>query len=84
MGHQRDMTGIELRTGRKGNEKFRAYVSDPARPGRKLTGPWGSYEQAVEWRRAALAIKSEAKQAARERRAQASLERLERSFRNVG
>ena len=53
-------------------ETFRAYVADPERPGRKVTGPWGTYEQAVDWRGKALGIKAEAKRVARERRAQAA------------
>jgi hypothetical protein len=76
------MTGIELRIGRKGHEKFRAYVADPERAGRKVTGPWGTYEQAVEWRDKALAVKAEAKRVARQQRAQAALDRLERSSLN--
>ncbi len=84
MGPKRDLTGIELRRGRKGHEKFRAYVADPERPGHKLTGAWGTYEQALEWRRQALAIKEEAKRRAREERAQAALGRLERSLLNPG
>ncbi len=77
---EQDMRGIERRA-QKGGEAFRAYVADPARAGRKLTGPWGTYEQALEWRRRALNIKAEAKRAAREHRAQAALERLEGSLR---
>jgi hypothetical protein len=84
MGQKRDMTGIELRTGSKGHEKFRAYVADPERPGRKLTGPWGTYEQAMEWRREALAIKAKAKRRARELHGRAALGRLERSLLHRG
>jgi hypothetical protein len=84
VGQKRDMTGIELRIGRKGHERFRAYVADPQRPGRKVTGPWSTYEHAVEWRRKALGIKAEAKRVAREYRAQAALDRLERSSQNRG
>jgi hypothetical protein len=74
------MTGIELRVGRKGHEVFRAYVADPERPGRKLTGPWGTYEQATNWRQRALQIKGEAKARARDRREEAALAKLERSL----
>jgi hypothetical protein len=83
VGQKRDMTGIELRIGRRGHEKFRAYVADPERPGRKVASPWGTYEQAVEWRGKALGIKAEAKRVARERRAQDALDRLERSSLNL-
>jgi len=82
LADKRDMTGIELRVGRNGYEKFRAYVADPGRPGRKVTGPWGTYEQAVEWRRKALRIKAEPKRVSREHRAQDALDRLERASLN--
>lgn len=84
MGQRRDLTGIETRKGRKGQEKFRAYVADPARPGRKLTGSWGTYEQAQEWRSKALGIKAEAKRRAQEQRAERVLASLEGSLRESG
>ncbi len=84
MGQNRDLTGIEVRKGRKNHKKFRAYVADPDRPGRKLTGPWSTYEHAVEWRRRALAIKAEAKQRAQEQRAASTLAQLERSLTERG
>jgi hypothetical protein len=78
------MTGIEIRLDRKGVEKFRAYVADPDRPGRKLGSPTGTYEQALEWRHRALELKREAKQAAAEHRAAAALEKLEKALRGRG
>lgn len=86
MGQKRDLTGIETRKGAKGTEKFRAYVADPDRPGRKLTGPWGVFEEAEDWRRRALRIKAEAKRRVREQRTENALARLERSLteRNAG
>jgi hypothetical protein len=80
MGQKRDLTGIETRKGRKGTETYRAYVSDPGWPGRKITGPWGTYDEAREWRRRALAVKAETKQRARQRRAEDALASLERSL----
>jgi hypothetical protein len=82
MGQKRDMTGIETRIGRKGHEKFRAYTGDPARPGRKLTAPWGTYEEALEWRRRFLAVKAEAKRQARNERMDEMLDSLESSLRD--
>jgi hypothetical protein len=61
MGQNRDLTGIEVRKFKK-DEKFRAYATDPSRPGRKIGSPWGTYEEALEWRRKVLAVKLEAKQ----------------------
>jgi hypothetical protein len=76
VGQKRDLTGIETRNGRKGQEAFRAYVADPARPGRKLKGPWGPYEQAHEWRARALRVKADAKRRAQAKRTELALERL--------
>jgi len=84
MGQKRDLTAIEVRKGRRNGEAFRAYVADPDRPGRKLTGPWDTYEQALEWRRRALEIKAEAKQRAQEQRAANTLAQLERSLAERG
>lgn len=81
MGQKRDLTGIETRTGRKGHQKFQAYTGDPARPGRKLTAPWGTYEEALEWRQRFLAVKAKAQQRARQDRMNEALGRLESSLR---
>jgi hypothetical protein len=80
MARHRDLVGIETREGARGSQRFRAYVADPARPGRKLTGTWGTYEQALEWRRRAVAIKAEAKRRAQGKRTEGALASLERSL----
>jgi hypothetical protein len=72
MGQKRDLTGIEVRKFKKG-EKFRAYAADPSRPGRKIGSPWGTYEEAQEWRRRVLALKLDVKQRKQRRRAEEKL-----------
>jgi hypothetical protein len=80
MGQKRDLTGMETRGDRKGQGVFRAYVADPARPGRKLRGPWGSYDQAYEWRNRALRVKADAKHRTQVERTETTLERLASSL----
>jgi hypothetical protein len=80
LGQKRDLAGIETRKGRKGLEKFRADAADPARPGRELTGPWGSCAEAQERRVTALGIKAEAKRRTQRERTDRALGGLERSL----
>lgn len=75
MGQKRDLRGIEVRKFKKG-EKFRAYAADPTRPGRKINCPWGTYEEAVAWRKKALAMKLEAKQRQHTQRTDETLARI--------
>lgn len=76
MGQKRDLTGIEVRK-LKGGEKFRAYVADPTRPGRKISSPWGTYEEAKAWRRKVLGMKLEARQRKQKQRTDETLARIE-------
>lgn len=76
MGQKRDLTGIEVRKFKKG-ERFRAYAADPTRPGRKVSSPWGTYEEARTWRRKVLAMKLDAKQRKKTQRTDETLARME-------
>ena len=77
MGHKtRDLTGIEVRRRKKG-DAFRGYAADPTRPGRKINGPWGTYEEAAEWRRKVLTIKLEAKRRKQQQRTDETLARVQ-------
>ncbi len=72
MGQKRDLTAIEVGKFKKG-EKFRAYAPDPMRPGRKIASAWGAYEEALEWRRNALAVKLDARRRKQQQKIQESL-----------
>lgn len=51
----RDLTGIERRFDKQGNEQFRGYIVDPANRNRKIRGSWTqSYAEAKGWRARAL------------------------------
>jgi hypothetical protein len=76
MGQKRDLTGIEVRKFKKG-EKFRAYTADPTRPGRKISSPWGTYEEAKAWRRKVLAVKLDARQRKKKQRTEETLARID-------
>lgn len=82
-GQKRDSDRLELRIGRRRHEKFRTYVADPERPGRKVASPWGTYEQAVEWRGKALGIRQGPSVLLASGRAQATLDRRERCSLNL-
>jgi hypothetical protein len=81
MGQKRDLTGIEVRSGRR--ETPSAHTPRIRRaPGGRSPVRGGTYEEAVMWRKKVLAIKQDAKRRKQEQRTDETLARIESALRD--